>query len=159
LTAARFVIQCLNRRQEAIYKVACEIVRHQRDFFEHGLVHLKPLTQGELAWRMGFSQTTVTRAVRHKTMQTPYGLMKFESFFSLGYSTADGNRMTIASVKALVAQCIAEEEPCHPLSDVQLAHQLIKKGVPIARRTVGKYRHELGIPRAHLRQAHSNRKQ
>lgn len=156
VAAARFIVQCLRRRQETIYKVACEIVRQQQDFFEHGVAALRPLIMRDIAHALDMHQTTISRAVRHKFMQTPHGLVEFRYFFTAGYSTPDGQSVSSTCVKELLARYIREEDPTHPLSDSKLAQRLNFGGLPVARRTVVKYRMELGIPSSHLRRKTSD---
>ncbi|MCX7886011.1 MAG: RNA polymerase factor sigma-54 [Verrucomicrobiae bacterium] len=150
LRAGRFLIKCIEQRQQTIYKIARVIVEHQRDFFEKGVSHLKPLTMGQVAQKIGVHETTVSRAVANKYMQTPHGLFEMKFFFTTGFETASG-AISNTSVKEQIAKLIEQEDPAAPLSDQEIVALLKKQGIPIARRTVAKYRAELNILPSNLR--------
>jgi RNA polymerase sigma-54 factor len=151
IRAAKFIIKSIHQRQQTIYNIATEIVKRQRDFFEKGVAGLKPLTMNDVAQVVGVHETTVSRAVSNKYMQTPHGIFEMKYFFTSGYTTADGQVVSNTSVKEAVAELIAKEDPSKPLSDQEIVKMLTEKGIPIARRTVAKYRAELKILPSHLR--------
>jgi RNA polymerase sigma-54 factor len=151
IRAAKFLIKSIHQRQQTIYNIACEIVKRQRDFFEQGVSGLKPLTMNEVAQVVGVHETTVSRGVSSKYMQTPHGVFEMKYFFTSGYQTTDGKLISNTSVKEAVAELIAKEDPAKPLSDQEIVRILTDRGLPIARRTVAKYRAELKILPSHLR--------
>src|SRR5439155_7202860 len=119
--------------------------------FEQGVSALKPLTMNEVAQVVGVHETTVSRAVSNKYMQTPHGVFEMKYFFTSGYQRADGQVVSNTSVKDTVANLIAAEDPASPLSDQEIVKVLTERGLNIARRTVAKYRSELKILPSHLR--------
>jgi len=150
IRAGKFLIKCIEQRQQTIYKIAQIIVEHQKEFFDKGISHLKPLTMGQVAEKIGVHETTVSRAVANKYIQTPHGLFEMKFFFTPGFETAAGP-ISNASVKEQIAKLIENEDPAHPLSDQEVVAILQQKGIPIARRTVAKYRSELNILSSNLR--------
>ena len=134
-------------------QVAQRIVEVQRDFLENGREFLKPLTMSEMAERLGVHETTVGRAVSGKYMQTPHGVFELKWFFTPGVKMADGAVMSPERIKAALAELVGEEPAGKPLSDQDLAEGLKARGMPIARRTVAKYREELGILPSHERRS------
>lgn len=151
--AGLFLIRSLHQRQQTIHRIASEIVKIQKDFFDHGISHLKPLTMAAVARTLGLHETTVSRAIANKYMQTPRGLFEMKYFFTPGYKTRDGQEVSNKTIKDLIAQLIAQEDPDHPLSDHDIVERLKEKGFEVARRTVAKYRQELHILPSHLRRA------
>jgi len=150
IRAGKFLIKSIHQRQQTIYNIAKVIVERQRDFFEHGISHLKPLTMAQVAEAIGVHETTVSRAVANKYVQTPQGLFEMKFFFTPGFETAAG-ALSNASVKDQIAQIVEREDPSHPLSDQEIVAILKEQGIPIARRTVAKYRNELNILPSNLR--------
>ena len=151
IRAGKFLIKCLQQRQQTLLKIAREIVRRQKEFFEKGPGHLKPLTMAQIAEAVGVHETTVSRAVSGKYVQTPHGVFELRDFFSSGIQTVDGGEVANAAVKELIAEMIRREDPKKPLSDEDIVQRLREKGIRIARRTVAKYRSELHILPSHLR--------
>jgi RNA polymerase sigma-54 factor len=133
---ARFFIDCIQRRWRTLKRVAELVVDYQREFLEKGVRYLRPLTRAEVATRLNLDEGTVSRATANKYALLPNGrLMPISDFF-------DGS----LSVKDLLRELIASEEPRHRFSDDELARMLSARGLPMARRTVTKYREEMGIP-------------
>jgi len=153
--AARSLIDALEQRNTTLMRVVRVVLARQREWFELGPQHLKPLPMIEVADMLGIHVATVSRAVSEKWMQTPRGLVALRSFFSLGTESADGEEMSWTAVKAIVEEIVGAEDKAKPLSDREIAEELGKKGVTIARRTVVKYREQLGIPSAPMRRAYS----
>src|ERR1044071_6494690 len=143
IRAGKFLIKSLHQRQQTILNIAREIVNRQRDFMEKGVAFLKPLTMVQVAEVVGVHETTVSRAVSAKYMQTPQGMFEMKYFFTAGIQTADGNGMSTTSVKDIIADMVRKEDTGKPLSDQEIVKMLKDKGVVIARRTVAKYRTEL----------------
>jgi RNA polymerase sigma-54 factor len=151
IRAGKFIIKSIHQRQQTIRNISEQIVRLQKEFFDQGPSALKPLTMAEVAKLISVHETTVSRAIANKYMQTPHGLFEMKYFFTSGYQTANGETMSSTSVKKAITEIIAKESPSKPLSDQEILEALKDHGIPIARRTVAKYREELKILPSHLR--------
>jgi RNA polymerase sigma-54 factor len=151
IRAGAFMIKSIYQRQQTIRHIAEEIVHAQRDFLDRGVAHLRPLTMSEVAEIVDVHETTVSRAVSGKYMQTPQGIYEMKYFFTTGYQTADGVALSNRSIQNRIGQMIAQEDTAKPLSDQAIADRLKADGIPVARRTVAKYREELKLPPSHLR--------
>jgi RNA polymerase sigma-54 factor len=151
IRSGKFLIRSIHQRQQTISNIAHQIVSRQRDFFEHGPSHLKPMTMGEIADAVGVHETTVSRAVSGKYMATPQGIFEMKYFFTSGYQTASGESMSNTSVKEAILGLVKHEDGNAPLSDHEIVEILGERGIPIARRTVAKYRTELNILPSHMR--------
>ena len=151
IRAGKFVMDSLHQRRETIRKIAEEIAAAQGAFFEHGISKLKPMTMGSVAEKLGVHETTVGRAVSGKYARTPQGTFELRFFFTGGLATADGGTISTEAVKEAVAKAIAHEDVRKPLSDQAIAEKLKAQGFQVARRTVAKYREQLGQPPAHKR--------
>jgi RNA polymerase sigma-54 factor len=121
---------------------------------EHGVAHLKPLTMVQVAEVVGVHETTVSRAVSGKYMQTPQGTFEMKYFFTSGIQTSSGTDVSNTSVKDMLNEMIKKEDTTRPLSDEEIVKWLGDKGIKIARRTVAKYRSELNILPSHLRRVY-----
>lgn len=135
----------VDRRRDTVSRIAQIILEVQSDFFEDGRGDLRPLRLEDVAVEIGVHLSTVSRGVTGKYMATPYGLFELKHFFSGGYRTTTGMDIAATTVKRRLKEMVAEEDPAHPLSDQRLAESLSAEGVDVARRTVAKYREELGI--------------
>lgn len=153
IRSGMFLIKSINQRQQTIARIVSELVKTQRDFLEHGLSHLRPLTMSAIADELGIHETTVSRAISGKYVATPQGTYDLRYFFASGYAHADGQQVSNKTVKDALANLISKESPLHPLSDQALAEALKGNGYNVARRTVAKYREELKILPSHLRKA------
>ena len=151
INAGKFLIKSIHQRQRTIENIAKVIVDRQQEFLDKGIAHLKPLTMAEVAKVVGVHETTVSRAVANKYIQTPQGLFEMRYFFTSGFATASGGALSNTSVKDQLAQLVANENPNQPLADQELVALLKAKGIPIARRTIAKYRGELNILPSNLR--------
>ena len=151
INAGKFLINSIQQRQQTIANIARVIVDRQLEFLDKGIAHLKPLTMAEVAKVVGVHETTVSRAVANKYIQTPQGLFEMRYFFTSGFATASGGTLSNTSVKDQLAQLVARENPNQPFSDQELVAMLNEKGIPIARRTIAKYRGELNILPSNLR--------
>ncbi len=154
IRAGKFLIKSLHQRQQTILNIAREIVRRQREFMEKGVAFLKPLTMVQIAEVVGVHETTVSRAVSGKYMQTPQGIFEMKYFFTAGIQTASGDGLSNTSVKDMIAEIFKNEDPTKPLSDQEVVRMLKDKGIVIARRTVAKYRTELNILPSNLRKVY-----
>jgi RNA polymerase sigma-54 factor len=146
LRSALWLIKSLDQRQRTIYKVAESIVRQQRQFLDHGIEHLRPMVLRDVAADIGMHESTVSRVVSNKYIHTPRGLCPMKFFFHSGIDREYGEDISSLSVKRKIEQLIEEENERKPISDSGLAAALKREGINIARRTVAKYRDELGIP-------------
>jgi RNA polymerase sigma-54 factor len=154
IRAGKFLIKSLHQRQQTILNIAREIVNRQREFMEKGVAYLKPLTMVQVAEVVGVHETTVSRAVSGKYMQTPQGVFDMKYFFTSGIQTASGVGISNTSVKDMIAEMIKKEDQSKPFSDEEIVKMLDQKGIKIARRTVAKYRSELNILPSHLRKVY-----
>lgn len=151
LKSAVWLIRSIEQRRLTLYKVAHCVVELQRDFFEKGVKHLKALTQKQVARAAGLHESTVSRAVANKYMQTPRGVFELKFFFSSGVENVSGEALATESIKRILKELVEREDPYCPYSDQALSELLEVRGIHIARRTVAKYRQEIGIPSARQR--------
>lgn len=151
IRSGKFLIKSIHQRQQTIWNIAKQILDRQRDFFEHGPSHLRPMTMSQVADEVGVHETTVSRAISGKYVATPQGVFEMKYFFTPGYQREDGTVVSNTSVKEELAELVRNEEPTSPLSDKEIVDIMSRRGVPIARRTVAKYRNELGILPSNMR--------
>lgn len=151
LRSGKFIINAIEQRQRTIERITREIIRHQGGFFAEGVAKLKPLTMTQIAAIIGVHETTVSRALANKYIKTPHGVFAMKYFFTSGYQSDAGAAVANTSVKDMIADIIAGEDPGQPLSDQDIVGLLVAKGLRIARRTVAKYREELGLLPSNLR--------
>jgi RNA polymerase sigma-54 factor len=151
IRSGKFLIRSIHQRQQTIFNIAQQIVSRQRDFLEHGPSHLKPMIMREVADAVSVHETTVSRAVSGKYMATPQGVFEMKYFFTSGYQTATGESLSNISVKEAILDLVKHENGSAPLSDHEMVEILGERGIPIARRTVAKYRDELNILPSHMR--------
>lgn len=151
LRNARWLLDAIEQRRNTLYRVIRQVVMAQKDFFEKGPEHLKPLPMVDVADRLGIHVATVSRAVADKYIQTPQGIFPLRRFFTGGTTSADGEDMAWDAVREKIKTLIAEEDKSNPLSDEQIVEKLAEQGITLARRTVAKYRGLLGIPTARQR--------
>src|SRR5438094_2489103 len=151
IRSGKFLIRSIHQRQQTILNIAQQIVSRQCDFLDHGASHLKPMTMAEIADAVGVHETTVSRAVSGKYMATPQGVFEMRYFFTGGYQTATGESLSNVSVKQAILDLVKHESGSAPLSDHEIVQILSERGIPIARRTVAKYRTEMNILPSHMR--------
>jgi len=151
IRSGKFLIKSIHQRQQTISNIAHEIVTRQKDFLESGPSVLKPMTMVQIAEAVGVHETTVSRAISGKYMSTPQGVFDMKYFFTPGYQTSAGESMSNTSVKGAIAELVKGEDTRSPLSDKEIVEILEKRGIPIARRTVAKYRNELNILPSNMR--------
>jgi len=151
LTNAQWLIDAVGQRNHTLLRVLNVVAEAQREFFEQGPQALKPLPMTQVADQLGVHVATVSRAVAGKWIETPRGVQPLRRFFSGGTQTEAGEDVSWEAVKAALREVVDSEDKSKPLSDDALADELKKRGVEIARRTVAKYRSQLGIPSARIR--------
>jgi RNA polymerase sigma-54 factor len=156
IESAKWLIESIEQRQNTLFKIAREIVEYQTPFLEHGIDALRPLKMQFIADRVGVHVSTVSRAIADKYMQTPRGIFALKFFFTGGTTRADGEEKSIVAVKQKVRDIVGKEDKTHPLSDEEIAAKLKEEGLDIARRTVTKYRKQLGIPSSRQRRKYVN---
>jgi len=151
LNSANWMIQAIEQRRQTMLKVMNFIVDRQREFFEKGVQYLKPLTLREVAEVINMHESTVSRVTNEKYVQTPRGVFPLKFFFSSGLSTTSGEDVSARGIKARIQKLVAEEDPKRPLTDQAIVNILKEEGIQIARRTVAKYRDQLGVLSARMR--------
>ncbi len=157
LKSALWLIKSIHNRQKTILKVAKAIVERQRDFFDFGIEHMKPLTLKDIAEEVGMHESTVARVVKNKYMQTPRGVFELKYFFSSKLSTSSGIDVSAMAVKEKIKKLIENENKKKPYSDSEIVKILQSQGIKIARRTVAKYREEMGIESSSQRKKYYRR--
>lgn len=151
IRSGKFLMNSIEQRQQTIERISNEILKVQKDFFEEGVSKLRPLTMNTIAEIVGVHETTVSRAIANKYIRTPHGVFPFKYFFTPGFTSANGESVSNKSIKDSIAHIISQENPAKPLSDQKIVNRLKEKDIQIARRTVAKYREELGILPTNLR--------
>ncbi len=151
LASSKALMKSITQRQSTICQIAEVILDTQYDFFKNGIDFLHPLTMQQVADKLGIHETTVSRAIANKYLQTPSGLFEFKFFFSTGFQSNDGSAVSNRSVMEKIKDIIAREDTAKPYSDLKLTNLLKEEGLSVARRTVAKYREAIGIPSSHLR--------
>jgi RNA polymerase sigma-54 factor len=151
IRSGKFLIKSIHQRQQTILNIANEIVKRQNEFLENGSAFLKPMTMVQIAEAVGVHETTVSRAISGKYMATPQGVFEMKYFFTPGYQTTAGAALSNTSVKEAISDLVRNEDARNPLSDKEIVEILSDRGIPIARRTVAKYRAELNILPSNLR--------
>ncbi len=151
LREGRFFLRSIEQRNETILAIATEIVEFQSDFFENGSSALKPLTMAQVAEKVGIHETTVSRAISGKYLSCEHGVFDLKYFFNAGFTMDSGQEVSNESVRQAIQELFREEDPQKPLSDESVVHLLKERGLHVARRTVAKYRDQLGILSSHLR--------
>jgi RNA polymerase sigma-54 factor len=151
LNSANWMIQAIEQRRQTMLKVMNFIVDRQRDFFDKGVQYLKPLTLREVAEVIDMHESTVSRVTNEKFVQTPRGVFPLKFFFSSGLSTTSGEDVSARGIKAQIEKLVSDEDPAHPLTDQAIVNILKDEGIQIARRTVAKYRDQLGVLSARMR--------
>jgi len=153
LRSALWLLKSVDQRQRTIYKVSESIIRHQRGFLDSGIAHLRPLVLRDVATDIGMHESTVSRVVANKYMHTPRGVYELRFFFHSGITSNMGEAISSVTIKDKIRKMIEAEDPYRPLSDSRIAELLGSDGLPLARRTVAKYREELRIPPSNLRKS------
>ena len=152
MDSAKWFIDAIRQREETLYKTMKAIVDYQKDFFKTGdEAKLRPMILKDIADLTGLDISTISRVANSKYIQTPFGIYPLKYFFSEGLETEDGKEVSTREIKKILREAIENEDKRKPLTDEKLAKILQEKGYKIARRTVAKYREQMGIPVARLR--------
>ena len=151
LESARWFINAIHQRQTTILRTMRAIVKRQEGFFRHGKDHLKPMILQDIAEDIGMDISTISRVTSGKYVQTEWGVFELKYFFSERMETTNGEEVSTKVIKSRLREIIDAENKSDPLSDQAIAEMLAQEGYPIARRTVQKYREQLGIPVKRLR--------
>jgi len=144
--SAVWLIKSIEQRKQTIYNVVKAVVKYQKDFFDCGSKHLKTLTLKQIAEDVGIHESTVSRSINGKYMQTPRGVFEIKYFFKSGVADEKGVGISSSSIKTFIKEIITEENQASPFSDQDMVALLGEKGIELSRRTVAKYRDELKIP-------------
>ena len=151
LQEARWLLKSLEARGDTLLKVARCLLKQQAAFLEFGDSALRPLTLREVATEVGLHESTVSRAIARKYVRTPRGTLPLKAFFASGIDTEGGGEASSTAIQAMIRRLIDDENPRKPLSDAKLADLLKQAGIPVARRTVAKYREAMNISASHER--------
>ena len=155
IRSGKSLISSIEQRQQTIERITNELLDLQKKFFEEGVSALKPLIMNVLAERLGVHETTISRAIANKYIDTPHGIFEFKFFFTFGFSKEGGEKVSNTSIKEIIVDFVDKENPSKPISDSTIVKMLADKEIKLARRTVAKYREELGILPTHLRREYS----
>ena len=151
LRSAVWLIKSVDQRQRTLRKVTQSIVKFQREFLDKGLPYLRPLSLRDVGEDISMHESTISRVTTNKYVETPQGLFELKFFFHSGIASGDGEMVSSISVKKMIQDLLANEDPSKPLSDQEVGQILKGRALVIARRTVAKYREELGILPSHQR--------
>jgi len=145
MRSAAWLIKSIHQRQKTIYKVMESILRFQREFFEKGIAHLRPMVLRDVAQDIGMHESTISRVTTNKYAYTPQGIFELKYFFNSSIKRDEGGAIASASVMDKIRQIISSEDPKHPHSDDKIAQVLKRENIHIARRTVAKYREMMRV--------------
>lgn len=146
INTAGWLIRSIEQRKQTIYNVVSAVVSYQRDFFEYGHKHIKPMTLRQIAETVGIHESTVSRSINGKYMQSPRGMFEIRYFFTSGVGSDGGEGVSSKAVKSIIREMVETENSQKPFSDQHMADRMQREGINISRRTVAKYREEMGIP-------------
>ena len=149
--SALWLLKAVEQRRTTLHRITEFILEYQQAFFQQGVKHLRPLRLRDVADVLEIHESTVSRAINSKYVQTPRGIFEIKYFFSVNLDTDDGGGTSSTGVKKTLQELVEDEESNAPLTDQQLSEQLKDRGIKISRRTVAKYREELNIPSSTLR--------
>lgn len=145
VNSANWLIKSIEQRKQTIYNVVTAVVKYQKDFFDYGSKYLKTLTLKDIAEELGIHESTVSRSINGKYLQCGRGVFEIKHFFSAGVSDSSGEGISSNSIKEFIKEIVDGEDKGKPYSDQKIVAMLEDKGLNISRRTVAKYRDELGI--------------
>ncbi len=145
LRSAEWLIKSIQQRKKTIYNTMTSIVKFQRDFFDHGIAHLKPLVLRDVADDINMHESTISRVTTNKYVHTPHGIFELKFFFNSSINRANGETIASASVQEEIRRIVSSENPKKPYSDQKISDLLETSGIQIARRTIAKYREMMGI--------------
>ena len=146
LNSALWLIKSIEQRRQTIYNVVSAVVKYQADFFDYGPKYLKTLTLKQIADEVGIHESTVSRSINGKYMQSPRGVFEIKYFFTSGVSGSTGEGIASESIKTIIKEIVDHEDPKAPKSDQAMVEILAERGIDISRRTVAKYRDEMNVP-------------
>ncbi|MDI3476540.1 MAG: polymerase sigma-54 factor [Thermoanaerobacterium sp.] len=146
IQSAMWLIKSIESRRDTLYKVLSAIVKEQREFFDRVQKYIKPMNLKKIAEIVGVHESTVSRAINGKYVDTPLGVFEIKYFFQNGIENDDGEKFSQEMIKEMIKQLISDEDPKKTLSDQKIAEILVSQGITISRRTVAKYREEMNIP-------------
>jgi RNA polymerase sigma-54 factor len=155
MRSGKFLINSIEQRQQTIERITREILTFQIEFFDQGVAKLRPLTMNTIAQTVGVHETTVSRAIANKYIRTPHGVFAFKYFFTPGFTSANGESVSNKTIKDMINTIIESEDLAKPFSDQGIVNLLNEKDIKIARRTVAKYREELGLLPTNLRRRYN----
>lgn len=150
IKSANWLIRSIEQRLSTIKLVTTTIVENQIDFFDKGVDYLRPLTLREVARQLDMHESTISRVTSNKYVHTSHGIFELKYFFSGGYLSENG-LISVEAVKKKITDLVLNEPKAKPLSDMKISSLLLEQGLDVARRTVSKYREELGIPPSNIR--------
>ena len=152
LDSAKWFVEALKQRYNTLESTMTAILEYQHDYFVDGDdAHLKPMVLKDIAEKTGFDISTISRVVNSKYIETHFGIMPLKYFFSEGLENQEGEEVSTRELKNALRECVDGEDKGKPLTDDQLVAEMNKRGYKVARRTIAKYRDQLGIPKARLR--------
>jgi len=152
LESAKWFVEAIKQRHNTLYSTMQTIIEYQREYFIDGdESHLKPMVLKDIAERTGFDISTISRVVNSKYIETHFGIYSLKYFFSEGLENQDGEEVSTRELKKALQECVDNEDKRKPLTDDELVVKMTERGYKVARRTVAKYRDQLGIPKARLR--------
>ncbi len=152
LDSAKWFVEAIKQRHNTLYSTMRTIIDYQKEYFTDGdETHLKPMVLKDIAERTGFDISTISRVVNSKYIETHFGIYPLKYFFSEGLENQDGEEVSTRELKKALQECVDAENKQKPLTDDELVVKMTEKGYKVARRTVAKYRDQLGIPKARLR--------
>ena len=152
LESAKWFVEAIKQRHNTLYSTMQTIIDYQREYFIDGdETHLKPMVLKDIAERTGFDISTISRVVNSKYIETHFGIYSLKYFFSEGLENQDGEEVSTRELKKALQECVDNEDKHKPLTDDELVAKMTERGYKVARRTVAKYRDQLGIPKARLR--------
>ncbi|MDR1136669.1 MAG: RNA polymerase factor sigma-54 [Clostridiales Family XIII bacterium] len=146
LNSALWLIKSIEQRRQTIYNVVSAVVKYQRNFFDNGPKYLKTLTLKQIADEIGIHESTVSRSINGKYLQSPRGVYEIKYFFTSGVNSDSGEGISSESIKTFIKEIVGREESSAPFSDHVIVEMLAEKGIEISRRTVAKYRDEMHLP-------------
>lgn len=152
LDSAKWFVEAIKQRHNTLYSTMQAIVDYQKDYFVDGdETHLKPMVLKDIAEKTGFDISTISRVVNSKYIETHFGIYSLKYFFSEGLENQEGEEISTRELKKALMDCVDNENKRKPLTDDELVEKMTEKGYKVARRTIAKYRDQLGIPKARLR--------
>ena len=145
IKSAKWIIKSMEQRQRTIQRVTEKILERQKDFFEYGIQYLKPMVLRDIADALELHESTISRVTTNKYIHTPRGIYELKFFFNSAIGKTNGESVANEAVKSRIAEIVKAEDHVKPLSDQDIMNMLTKENIDISRRTVAKYREQLGV--------------